>query len=187
MSEPAVVPRMHDEQVREALTRLNDLLGELEETPGPGGDIARDALSALTRVYGEALSRALDYVSDTPATCEAFLNDELLGHLLVLHDIHPEPVADRVSRVVCEMSKAVQDRGGTIEFAGIKDGIATVRLSTHGCGSSTAGVDEVIREEVLALAPELSGVEVVSGAAREPTFIPLDSLMAGSPNARVRI
>jgi Fe-S cluster biogenesis protein NfuA len=187
MTEPAAPPRMRDEQVRQALTRLNELLGELEETPGPAGDIAREALSALTRVYGEALARALGCVADTTRPRAAFLGDELLGHLLVLHGIHPEAVGDRVARVIRDMSEAVGDRGGTVELVGIEDGVAIVRLSKHGCGSSIAGIDEVIREEVLAMAPELSGVEVVSGAAREAAFIPLGNLMARPPAAETPV
>lgn len=172
---------MRDAQVRDTLTRLNDLLGELEETPGPAGELARQAFSALTQLYGEALARALAHVTDSPSAYEAFLGDELLGHLLVLHEIHPEPVADRVSRVIDELSSPIQKRGGKIELVGITDGVATVRLSKHGCGSATTGLDEVVREEVLALAPELSDVQVASGAPKEPTFIPLDSLMPAKP------
>ncbi|HZU46504.1 MAG TPA: hypothetical protein VFA16_04495 [Mycobacterium sp.] len=180
MTEPAEQPpqRLRDEQVREALTRLNELLGELELTPGPAADVAREALSSLTQVYGEALARALSYAAGIPELRDAFVRDELLGHLLVLHDIHPESVGERVSRAIGDMSQAVRDRGGAIELVGIDQGIATVRLSKHGCGSSLAGIDEVIREEVLSLAPELSGVEVVSGAARDTAFIPLANLMA---------
>lgn len=166
-----------DEQVRQALTRLNELLGELEETPGPAGDVAREALSALTRVYGEALARALGYVTGTPGRA-AFLDDELLGHLLVLHDIHPEPVGDRVARALRQITEGVGDRGGAVEFVGVADGVARIRLTKRGCGSSLAGIDEVLRDEVLALAPELSGVEVVSGADREATFIPLGNLFS---------
>lgn len=176
---------MRDEEVRETLSRLNDLLARLEETPGPVGELARDAFSALTEVYGEALARALRHVASVPTACEGFLSDELLGHLLVLHDIHPEPAADRVRRIIDELSPAIVKRGGEIEFAGINDGVATIRLSSHGCGSSTAGLDDVVREEVLALAPELSGVEVISGVAKEPAFIPLESLLP-RPAAGVR-
>lgn len=173
-----------DEQVRQELTRLNDLLGELEETPGPAGDIAREALSALTQVYGEALARALGYVVDTSQRA-AFLDDELLGHLLVLHDLHPEPVDARVARVLAGLSAALGDHG-TAEFIGVTDGVATVRLTKRGCGSSMAGIEEVLREEVLALAPELSGVEFVPDAAREPTFIPVGNLMVRPPTAGTR-
>lgn len=177
---------MRDEEVRETLSRLNDLLGELEETPGPVGELAQEAFSALTQIYGEALARALNHLASAPTAYEGFLSDELLGHLLVLHDIHPEPVAHRVRRVIGELAPSVEKRGGKMEFVGIDDGVATVQLSAHGCGSSTAGLDEVVREEILALAPELSGVEVVSGAAKEPAFIPLESLLAGPPTAGVR-
>lgn len=179
-----------DEQIRQELTRLNELLGQLEETPGPAGEIAREALSALTRVYGEALARALGYVADAGQRRAAFLGDELLGHLLVLHDMHPEPVGDRVARALREISEAVGDRGGRVELIGIENGVAAVRLTKRGCGSSMAGIDEVLREEVLALAPELADVKVVTGAAhhaaQEAAFVPLDKLTVRPPTAGTR-
>jgi Fe-S cluster biogenesis protein NfuA len=175
--------RLGDKQVREALTRLDELLGEVEQTPGPAGEIAMEAVSALARVYGEALARALSYVADTPALFDGFLRDELLGHLLVLHDIHPEPVAVRVARAIDELSGAVRDRGGEIELAEIDGGVATVRLATHGCGSSSAGIADVVRESVLAIAPELSDVAVVRAPRHETAFVPLDVLTARPPAA----
>lgn len=171
--------RLRDNEIGEALARLNDLLEEVEQTPGPAGALALDAVSALARIYGEALARAIGHVAGTPAVREAFLNDELLGHLLVLHDLHPEPVDRRVSRVIAKLSRPLDDHGGRVELAEIHDGVATVRLSTHGCGS--AGIAEFVREAVLAAAPELSDVAVVSGGAHNSTFVPLDKLMPRPP------
>lgn len=176
MTEPGLPQRLRDNEIGDALTRLNDLLEEVEQTPGPAGEIALEAVSALARVYGEALARAVDHAADNPVVREAFLNDELLGHLLVLHDIHPETVDGRVSRVIAKLSGPVGEKGAQVELAAIEDGVATVRLSAHGCGS--AGIADVVRESVLAAAPELSEVTVVSGAARDSAFIPLEKLMA---------
>ncbi|MCV7197130.1 hypothetical protein [Mycobacterium angelicum] len=185
MTGPAVPSnRLPDNEIRELLTRLDGLLEEVELTPGPGGQIAAEAVTALARVYGEALARAIGFVADTAALREAFLDDELLGHLLVLHGIHPEPVGARVSRVVARLAAAMTEQGAHLELAGIDDGVATVRLSAHGCGS--AGLAEVVRDAVLALTPELSEVSVVSGAARKGAFIPLENLLAHTPAGGVR-
>jgi Fe-S cluster biogenesis protein NfuA len=168
--------RLRDNEIGEVLSHLNDLLEQVEQTPGPAGEVAADAVSALAHVYGEALARAVGYVLGTPAVRQAFLNDELLGHLLVLHDLHPEPVDARVARVITKLSLSLDDHGDRLALVGIEEGIATVSLAAHGCGS--AGIADMVRDAILAAAPELSDVSVVSSASHDSTFIPLEKLMA---------
>lgn len=171
---PEPGPRLDDPAVQERLTRLEDLLGRLEQIPGPAGELALDAVSALAEVYGEALARATAYAAAAPSVVGAMADDELLGHLLVLHEIHPEPVEQRVVRALDGLRPAVQERGGDVELIGIEGSVATVRVSVSGCGS--AGVVDAVRDVVLAVAPELSDVRPAP-ADREATFVPLDSLL----------
>jgi Fe-S cluster biogenesis protein NfuA len=169
-------PRLDDGAVRERLTRLDGLLAEVERIPGPAGELALEAVAALAEIYGEALARALDQAA-APAT---FVDDELLGHLLVLHGVHPDPVERRVERALDEMAPAVRERGGEVALAGIDDdGVARVRLSVSGCGS--AGVEDEVRTALLAVAPELAEVrrEV---PPRAPAFVPVESLL-GRPGS----
>ena len=168
--------RLDDAAVRERLTRLDELLAQVEAIPGPSGELALDAVSALAEVYGEALARAVTCANDAPDVLAALTGDELLGHLLVLHGVHPDPVERRVTHALDELRPALQERGGDVELAGIDDGVATVRLSIKGC--SSAGVEDAVREAVLAVAPELSDVARVPAASRrDPAFVPLDALM----------
>jgi hypothetical protein len=176
MTAPRPPQRLCDSEIGEALSRLNALLEQLEQTPGPAGEIAADAVTALAQLYGEALARAIGYVLGTPAVQEAFLNDELLGHLLVLHDLHPESLDRRISRIVGRLSVPLDSHGARVELAGVEDGVATVRLAAHGCGS--AGIADAVREAVLAAAPELSDVSVISAASHDTAFVPLEKLMA---------
>jgi hypothetical protein len=84
-----------DEEVRRLVARLNDLLERLESLPGPGGDTALAAIEALTEVYGEALARVVAALGAGGATVAELAGDELIGHLLVLHGLHPDPVVAR--------------------------------------------------------------------------------------------
>ncbi|MCF6521945.1 NifU family protein [Streptomyces sp. JJ36] len=173
MADPA---RLDDAEVGQRLARLDELLERVETVPGPATEAAVEAVQALTEVYGEALARAADLVRGAgPEPAERFLADELLGHLLVLHDLHPDPVEQRAARAVDGLRDAVRERGGELEFAGIEDGEARVRLTLKGCGSSTGPVEEAVREAVLAAAPELSGVRRVP-EERQAAFVPLDAL-----------
>jgi Fe-S cluster biogenesis protein NfuA len=175
MAEPGT--RLDDAAVHERLARLDELLAQVETIPGPAGELALDAVSTLAQVYGEALIRAVEYTSAEPDLRDALTGDELLGHLLVLHGIHPHPVGRRVVDAIAQLRPAVQERGGDVELAGIEHGVATVRLSMKGCGSSSAGIEDAIRDAVLATAPELSDVELVPVSGGGAAFVPLEALM----------
>ncbi|MFE2104156.1 NifU family protein, partial [Streptomyces sp. NPDC059468] len=86
MPDPAV--RLPDPAVEARLARLDEVLAGLESVPGPAAREALESVTLLTEVYGEALARVLDHADERLRGLLA--DDELLGHLLVLHAIHPE-------------------------------------------------------------------------------------------------
>lgn len=179
--------RLRDDAVAERLSRLDELLGQVEETPGPAGEVALAAVTELARVYGEALARAAGYAAEAAGPLEAFLADELLSHLLVLHEIHPEPVARRVARAIARLRAEVAGRGGMVELTGVDDGVATVVLALGGCGSTVDGVREAVTEAVLAVAPELSEVSIIAPAKGGDTaFVPLASVTVRARGSGVK-
>jgi Fe-S cluster biogenesis protein NfuA len=169
--------RLADPDVEARLGRLDELLEGIESAPGPTTRSATEAVALLTEVYGEALARVLDHADEQLA--ERLAEDELLAHLMVLHDIHPEPAERRAARAVERLRPAVQERGGDVEWAGVEGQVARVRLTTGGgCGSGCGGggseVTDAVRAAVLAVAPELTAVEPVTETA--PAFVPLTTL-----------
>ncbi|MFF9177277.1 NifU family protein [Streptomyces sp. NPDC014793] len=177
MAEGAV--RLPDPAVEARLARLDEVLAGLESAPGPAAREALESVLLLTEVYGEALARIVDVADERLS--ERLAEDELLGHLLVLHSVHPEPVERRAARAVEKLRPAVRERGGDVEWAGVEGQVARVRVSGGGCGSGCGGgsadVTEVVRAAVLAAAPELTAVEPVAEERRAaPAFVPLDSI-----------
>ncbi|ANP52607.1 Fe-S cluster biogenesis protein NfuA [Streptomyces griseochromogenes] len=178
MADPSV--RLPDPAVEARLARLDEVLARLESAPGPAAREALEAVSLLTEVYGEALARVLDHADD--ALRDRLAGDELLGHLLVLHALHPEPAERRAARAVEKLRPAVRERGGDLEWAGVEGQVARVRVSTgggcgSGCGGGSADITEAVRAAVLAAAPELEAVEQVAAERRAaPAFVPLTTL-----------
>ncbi|MFD8234665.1 NifU family protein [Streptomyces sp. NPDC059696] len=173
----AVGARLADPDVEARLGRLDELLEGLETAPGPTTRSATEAVALLTEVYGEALARVLDLADERLA--ERLAEDELLGHLMVLHAIHPEPAERRAARAVERLRPAVRERGGDVEWAGVEGQVARVRLTTgggcgSGCGGSGSDVTDAVRAAVLAAAPELTAVEPLTETA--PAFVPLTTL-----------
>ncbi|NKZ03806.1 NifU family protein [Actinomadura latina] len=182
MGEPAPDPlpdggrdgprRLGPAAVADRLGGLDAALGTLERTPGATAETAMAAVSMLTEVYGEALARVMDRVSGQRRLVEDLMDDELLGHLLILHGIHPETAEQRVVRAL----DALRRQGAGAEFAGM-DG-ATVRVrQAGGCGCGAGRAKETVREAVLAAAPEIAEVEFVEPPAKPAAFVPVDALM----------
>lgn len=202
--------RLDDAAVAARLARIDAHLEKVQAAPGPTAQAALDAVRALTEIYGEALARILDRADRYTARSEAgeealgfgsdpglagrLADDELVGHLMVLHGLHPEPPERRAERAVERLRPTLLEYGGDIELTGVEGGSARVRLRSPGgdsgcaCGSAAGrgpgsdGVADAVREAVLGAAPELTSVEVVPDPAEEAgsgpaTFVPLDALL----------
>jgi Fe-S cluster biogenesis protein NfuA len=170
---------LDDVAVEERLARLDDVLGQLERIPGATAALALEAVQALTEVYGAALARVVDVAS--PAVLESFDRDELLRHLMVLHGLHPHPVEHRVQAALDRVRPYLNSHGGDVTLVSVADGVARVALSGHcdGCTSSTTTMETAIRDAVLAVAPELEGVEAEPATAQPhpAPVIAVDSLL----------
>lgn len=176
--------RLDDGGVTAGLARIDELLGRLEQIPGTTAETALDAVAMLADVYGEALARVMGYASGNTAITGAIAGDELISHLLVLHGLHPDPVEQRVSRALAQIRPYLH--GGDAALESISGGVARVRVpGSCGCSSSPQAVRDAVRDAVLAAAPELSGVEPLTGSAgRAAAFVPAESLLRRPAAAR---
>jgi len=93
---------------------------------------------------------------------------------MLLHGLHPLDVDARIQRALDRVRPYLGSHAGGIEYLGVTDGIARLRLqgSCHGCPSSTVTVELAITGAVTDAAPEVSEV-VVEGmtAAPEPALL----------------
>jgi len=171
--------RLDESAVEEVLAGIEELLSRLEQLPGPTAEAGLDAVAALSQLYGEALARVVDMVGATeagrPLTVTALASDELIGHLLLLHGLHPESLQQRVARALDEVRHQL---GGGVELTGIEEGVARVRVTISGCASSSEELLSAVADAVLAAAPELARVEPVgTKSAAPPPLISVESLM----------
>lgn len=169
--------RSDDADVERRLAELDDLLGRLEQLPGPPGALALEAVAAVVETYGAALARVVSLADDSPGLTEALTADPLVGHLLLVHGLHPEPVDVRVRRALDEIGSRLGPHPADLQLVAVADGTAEVRVTGGGgCGApSAAELDQALREVVLAAAPELADLRITE--ARAAAFVPLDSLL----------
>jgi Fe-S cluster biogenesis protein NfuA len=166
----------HDAQ--KAGERVEALLAELGSQAGPQvAATAEELVSCLVELYGAGLAEIVKIIGEDaeagPRLMARLTGDPLVESLLLLHDLHPLPVADRVRRAIEAVMPQLGAHAGQVEFEGVDDrGVIHLSLERggHGCGSSSGAVQEAIEQAVAAAAPEAAGVdvEVVTAAPELP-------------------
>lgn len=187
---------LEDRDLTQRASEIEALLGDIEAFPDPAmRDKALETVQNLLVLYGEGLARMLAIVQTegvTPARehmLDAFAEDDLIAHLLMLHDLHPVDVETRVLRALEEVRPYLQSHGGNVELLGIEEGVAKLRLqgSCSGCPSSTMTLKLAIEEAIQKVAPDLDGIEAEGVAAPAPTpinFLPAaDFIKMKKPSA----
>ncbi|WP_066944113.1 NifU family protein [Streptomyces lushanensis] len=176
--------------------RVDALLDELGRSVGPSGrDLADELVRSIVEFYGSGLARVVELLGDRPDGTDPLAllgGDELVGGLLILHDLHPDDTLTRVERALDEVRPYLGSHAGDVDIAGIgPDGDGgteglTLRLrlrgSCDGCPSSAQTVRWTIEEAVARRAPEIGCVEV-EGVAREKPQPKLLQIMSRPPDA----
>jgi Fe-S cluster biogenesis protein NfuA len=144
-------------EVRERVARVEKLLEQIEGDPA-----ATEAVYAVADLYGEALARMLAGVDP--------VEDELVSHLLLVHDLHPVALETRVQQALEEVRPYLGTHGGDVELLGVEDGVARLRLAgtCNGCPSSSVTLQNAIEEALLKAAPDLERIDAEGVAEPQP-------------------
>ncbi|CAM02341.1 Fe-S cluster biogenesis protein NfuA [Saccharopolyspora erythraea NRRL 2338] len=168
-----------DEQAREHVGRVEALLSALESRQDAAGAQALEAVRALVALYGDCLARVLERVerSGDRALLTELGEDELVSHLLLVHDLHPVDTETRVRRVLAEVARFA---GGGVELLSFTEGAVRVRIGSGGCGSTSGRLRAAVEDALSQAAPEVGRVEVVEEPApKAAAVIPVEALFAG--------
>jgi Fe-S cluster biogenesis protein NfuA/nitrite reductase/ring-hydroxylating ferredoxin subunit len=159
---------------RQLIGRVEGLLGELESLPDARArDTALETVQAVVELYGAGLERIVANVGELQTTLLA--RDELVAHLLLLHDLHPVGVEERVREALESVRPYLGSHGGDVELLGVSEGVARVRMqgSCEGCPASSMTLKLAIEDAVLKAAPDVERVEADGEAAEAPAGSPL--------------
>jgi Fe-S cluster biogenesis protein NfuA/nitrite reductase/ring-hydroxylating ferredoxin subunit len=137
-------------------------IGEVEADPR-----AMAAVQAIVEMYGEGLARIVARVD-----AAELLDDELVTHLLLVHDLHPVPVEERVRGALEEVRPYMESHKGGVELVSIEDGVVRLRLrgSCSGCPSSTMTLKLAIEDAIYKAAPDID--EIVADGVVAETPLP---------------
>ena len=135
--------------MEQLVARVEALLEEVDES-------GEELVQALLEMYGEGLRRIVERVDG-----RALTEDDLVSHLLLLHDLHPVPVHERVGEALDGVRPYLESHGGDVSLVGVEDGVVRLRLSgsCNGCPSSTMTLKLAIEDAIQQAAPEVERVE----------------------------
>jgi Fe-S cluster biogenesis protein NfuA len=149
-----------DQRALDLVGRVEGLLDEIDALPQSQKVV--EVVQALVEMYGEGLARIMEMADGTR---DAFADDELVAHLLLLHDLHPVPVEERVRG-------AIATAGAAADLLAIEGGVVRLRAKPGSCAAcaSSAGTKQAAIEEAIAkAAPEVERVEFWD--APEPALV----------------
>ena len=164
---------MEQPSVREASERIEVLLDDLGQG-APPAVMARveELLQCVLSLYGAGLERVLETVG--PDAVRRLADDELVGNLLVLNDLHPDDVDTRVQRALDQVRPYLGSHAGGVTLSGVDaDGVVHLRLegSCDGCPSSAMTVKSAIEDAILVAAPDVVAVEAEGMVSEEPALL----------------
>jgi Fe-S cluster biogenesis protein NfuA/nitrite reductase/ring-hydroxylating ferredoxin subunit len=193
----AAVPTEGPEQL---VGRVQELQELLESAPDPSTrELAEELVSAVVQMYGAGLEQILDALlagGDSGERIAAGLaEDPLVATLLLIHDLHPVPLADRVQDALDSVRPYMESHGGNVELLSLEHGVARIRLqgSCSDCSASSVTLELAIKQALEDAAPDLEGLEVegvtaqtaggpglpmITGTAPQPTGMELPVVMS---------
>lgn len=130
---------------------IDHILRDLRDCADPrAGALGEELASCLVGLYGDGLARITAALG--PERVAELCRDPLVASLLLVHDLHPVPVDERIHAALA---------GADADYLGIDEaGVVRLRMqaSGRGCGSRAAQHD--IETLVRRAAPEAYRIDV---------------------------
>src|SRR3954452_3390764 len=159
------------------VARVQELSAQLEAVPDPGARAIAEELSAvIVQMYGAGLERIVELIDQAGAdeVRDALAGDEVVAGLLLIHDLYPVPLEERVVQALDRVRPYMESHGGNVELLGIEDGIVRLRLqgSCKSCRASSSTLELAVRQALEELAPDLDGMDVEGVIEEEREALP---------------
>jgi Fe-S cluster biogenesis protein NfuA/nitrite reductase/ring-hydroxylating ferredoxin subunit len=158
----------------ELLDRVQQLSAQVDQLSDPRArELAQDLVAAVIAMYGDGLARIMEVISESREAGATILDqlaqDGAVASLLLIHDLYPVSLEQRVVEALNTVRPSMESHGGTVELVGIDDGVARLVLqgSCNGCSASRATLELAIKQALDEHAPDLAGLQV-TGVTPEP-------------------
>lgn len=154
---------------RERLSRVEALVGALEQCPDPAArEAARQLVRTLLDLHAAGLGRILDVAGRESTLVGRLAEDDLVSGLLLLHGLHPHPASARVSRVLDRGRLRLRDLGGDAELIAASDELVRLRVRGEVSPALRRAVEELVTEVAPDAALDVEEVADPTQAGRVP-------------------
>jgi Fe-S cluster biogenesis protein NfuA/nitrite reductase/ring-hydroxylating ferredoxin subunit len=149
------------------LERVQELQAALDSAADAGArELAEELVSAVVQMYGAGLEQIVATLQSAGPVGQriavSLTDDPLVATLLLIHDLHPVPLEDRVQAALDSVRPYMESHGGDVELLGLQNGVARIHLrgSCSDCSASSATLELAIKQALEDAAPDLAGLEV---------------------------
>jgi Fe-S cluster biogenesis protein NfuA/nitrite reductase/ring-hydroxylating ferredoxin subunit len=168
----------------ELVERVQELQARLELSGDSATrELAEELVSAIVQMYGAGLERIVAAMMEADDGVAASLaDDELVATLLLIHDLHPVSLEQRVQAALDSVRPYMESHGGNVELLSLSSGVARIHLrgSCSDCSASSVTLELAIKQALEEAAPDLEGLEVEGiGVPTTPTGMELPVVMSG--------
>ena len=170
-------------EAEQLIARVQELTGRLEDLDDPAcRELAEELTGAVVQMYGAGLERIVELIEDEE-TRDRLAADELVAGLLMIHDLYPVPLEERVVAALDTVRPYMESHGGNVELLGVEDGVAKLRLqgSCKSCRASSSTLELAVRQALQEAAPDLLGMDVEGIAEPDLPGVPLP-VVNGAPS-----
>jgi hypothetical protein len=139
--------------------RIESLLEEVRSsTEGRVWLRVEELVRLLTELYGAGLARVMDLAGDNGQLRRRLAADSLVGSLLLLHDLHPDGLDQRVTRALGSVEGTLKKGGAQARLTHLDANTGhvevTVTVPGGGCGSTADALRQVVTDVLTAAAPD---------------------------------
>jgi Fe-S cluster biogenesis protein NfuA/nitrite reductase/ring-hydroxylating ferredoxin subunit len=156
----APTPEQLLDQVQELQERL-DNRGERSTV-----ELADALVATIVQMYGAGLERIFSRLGSItkagPELARELAEDPFLSTLLLIHDLHPVGLEQRVQGALDSVRPYMESHGGSVELLSVTGGVARIHLrgSCSDCAASAVTLELAIKQALEQAAPDLEGLEV---------------------------
>ncbi len=189
------------EEAQQLVERVQELQARLQSSPDSASrDLTEELTSAVVQMYGAGLERIVASLTAAGPEGERIASslptDPLVATLLLIHDLHPVPLEQRVRAALDSVRPYMESHGGNVELLSLEYGVARIHLrgSCSDCSASSVTLELAIKQALEDMAPDLEGLEVEGVAPQTaggtglpmatgtaPAGIELPMVMSGAP------
>jgi hypothetical protein len=168
-------------EFQQRLESIEVVIRQIETTSDPNvRTAARELVQLVMELHGAGLERILEILQSNGESGQSLLGslgrDEMVSSLLVLYGLHPLSMEERIHQAIEKANRQMRARDGSVELAGIEDGVVRLHLKANGHGPA---LKEIVEAAIYQAAPDAVSL-VIDGAEEKQAFVPLEMLLGSS-------